>query len=658
MGAAGGYYLLSSSYAFAQEPIAAETETFRVDFLSSEEMESLVTNGARPRDLQDEEKEALIRALGYFSAAINPAPCLDNQTASCLVRLVVGGDDSLFLTGTSRVLQGTAGEYNFVLAQEILARGIPKTYNFTSPKDYAMALSIGQKNYSYASPTLQPAAPWNLQALLVAELTRALGLIALPDREATAGARDTLFGSLVKKETDEWHFLGNTAGTVYGDGNFLPLPMKAAKGDLRNIFLLKSTLLSDSYFINYSAPVEVELAALIDIGYDIELDKHFGRSVYTDGSTVTNGLGFLSSVPFGVGLHVYGSFNTVIQEADLFASGPGAAGVRIDGLSNSLNLESTSEIKAQGPNGVGILVAFGADHTLNIKGTIFGGAEGIKADFGYNLVDDLESLNADGYGKYSLASHYKPQEDLPQELMDYKEPLSGPLVKLLAISGLVQGNNCAIYASTNAHVETIRIHTGARIDGDIISDYDDRGAGTDFATRLILGLVEGSPEEIDKDFQFSITGRILGSGKKPGDLPERLYLGRGQIDLMLLGGVTTIEDSARVEVRSVTLKAGATLEIKPDLALCRPIFLEANAINFEEGSSLKVSFSTSPDFSPADRYITPLLKVTVSSPEAFLNEAKLELDPAAKLEEGELRWFYSDNFYLLVYLKPGARFPG
>jgi hypothetical protein len=196
--------------------------------------------------------------------------------------------------------------------------------------------------------------------------------------------------------------------------------------------------------------------------------------------------------------------------------------------------------------------------------------------------------------------------------------------------------------------------SGASIFGDIISDYDDLGRGTEKATTIYAGGSLEPFDQPDPGFSLTISGRILGSGKKPEDHGSRRYIGRGLIDLILLGGQTTIPDTGRIEVRSVTVNSGAVLEIKPDLANLRPVFVEAGSVVFSEGSVIRVSESTSLKKGRAF-YFTPLLKVTKTGPGEFVNRASIELDPELSLSGGELRWFSSGlDDYLLVYVHQTA----
>jgi hypothetical protein len=655
-----------------EAPRLPRDKLFKVDFLDKSESSWIASKGSKPRDLLDYEKKAVLGALDYFSFLILPVKCPELPDKSCVARLVVGGDDSGSLIGYPRTLQGTQGDYNFVLAQDLLARGIPRSYNEASPRDYALALSLGSGALGVVGSGLGGAEEKALTALIIAEIMRALGLYALP--EPAIGTRNTQFGSLLKKEEGTSSFYGESMGKVYGDGVFRPVPVEIKTAGVSKVFFkLKGSLLSDLGYINRLSPMEAELAALSDLGYELSLKDHFGRSIYTNGSTVTNGQGFLSSAPYGLGLHVYGDYNTIVQEADLSSLGPQGGGVRIEGVGNSLTLSPNSVIKALGSGGVGILLSFGKDHSLLLKGEIRGKEDAIRLDIGSASLLKVPGLPGSPDKLPNFSSFYKAQEEASADLRSAEASLSGPLLRTLVLEGALSGEERALYLSPDAYAESVYIRNGARIQGDIISDYDDLGKGSELSTRLIFGEIDpldpkdpkdqkasppktpGSEKAPEPPFKFSIEGRILGSGKVPGD--GTLYLGRGLIDLEFKSGLISVEDSARLEANKVTLEKDASLLIKPDLSSLRPIFLEANDIDFKDGSKLIVSASTTQGSGGDDRYLTPILKVTALKG-SFNNQSSLELSPESGLTGGSLQWFSGgDDDRLLCYVRPDARYP-
>ena len=163
--------------------------------------------------------------------------------------------------------------------------------------------------------------------------------------------------------------------------------------------LQTSGMMSHRDYSNYTAFMEVELAVMQDLGYDIDREAYFGHSVYADGKTLTNTQGYFarnsegtayvkgkpSQVPLGIGLHIYGSRNTVTQGADILTEGKGATGVRVDGMQNTLVVPKDTKIRADGLRGNGILIAYGRDQVVNQAGTVTANGKsgtGIRFDFG------------------------------------------------------------------------------------------------------------------------------------------------------------------------------------------------------------------------------------------------------------------------------------
>ena len=98
-------------------------------------------------------------------------------------------------------------------------------------------------------------------------------------------------------------------------------------------------MMSHRAYSNYTTFLEVELAVMQDLGYKIDRRAYFGRSVYGNGWTINNTNGYFarnsdgtaylnntySTVPLGVGLHIYGSNNTVTQSANILTRGTGGS---------------------------------------------------------------------------------------------------------------------------------------------------------------------------------------------------------------------------------------------------------------------------------------------------------------------------------------------
>lgn len=124
---------------------------------------------------------------------------------------------------------------------------------------------------------------------------------------------------------------------------------------------------------------EVELAAMIDLGHNsIVLSNFFGRSYYQPNTIDTNINGFNSTASYGVGLHIVSGRNQIIQDNDLIANGRAGAAIRVEGDGNKVTIVNTATpndpttriIRANGEDGVGVLVTHGSATTLINRGTI------------------------------------------------------------------------------------------------------------------------------------------------------------------------------------------------------------------------------------------------------------------------------------------------
>jgi hypothetical protein len=645
-------------------------EVFRLSFLPKGARDPIAGNKPAAREVSGEEMALSLSAAKYWADVIVQRECPGGAQAACAPRVLFVADDDSPVSGRPRILPGISADHNLVLSQTLLAQGVPRAFNYDNPQDYAIAISVGEgPKLTLGAAAETPNGPESrdpspgLYGSLVAAFARGLGLYAPGPQELRSVGRDTQFGQLIQKGQavgEGWAFHGVAAGTVFGDGTFRPVPMGPQAGPAdgagepadRGLFRLRNTLLSGDGFRNYQVPTEVELAALIDLGYDVDLSRAYGRSVYGDGTTVLNGSGFMSSLPHGVGLHVYGSFNTVTQEGDLSASGAGGVGVRIDGRGNSVIISGDCEVKGAGPGGVGILVAYGSGHSVTSLGPVMGGEDAARFDMGAGLPG-IRDGGPQEAGAGPRGSFYRAGPDAAPYEREAQAMLDGPLVRVFTVGGLLQGQKRAFYAAPDSYVEVVSLIAGASVFGDLVSDYDDMGRGSDKATTIYAGGSLGAYDRPDPDFRLTLSGRVLGSGKRPGaDGPGR-HTGRGLIDLVLVGGTTCVPDSGRIEVRGFTVESGAVLEIRPDLANLRPVFLEADGVAFKEGSRIRVSESTSLAKGEA-YYFVPLLKVTDKGG-GFLNLAELELDPGSTLAGGELAWYSpGPGDFLLAYVTRGA----
>ena len=198
-------------------------------------------------------------------------------------------------------------------------------------------------------------------------------------------------------------FVGKNVTDALAEATFFGvsgLPVNSWEGDrFEGSHLQTAGMMSHRPYSNYTAFMEVELAAMQDMGYDIDREAYFGHSVYKDGDVFTNEQGFFarneegtayvegkfSAVPLGIGLHIYGSKNTVTQAADILTNGTGATGVRVDGMQNTVVIPAATSIHADGLQGNGILIAYGRDQVVDQAGTVTANGEdgvGARFDFG------------------------------------------------------------------------------------------------------------------------------------------------------------------------------------------------------------------------------------------------------------------------------------
>jgi uncharacterized protein YhjY with autotransporter beta-barrel domain len=296
---------------------------------------------------------------------------------------------------------------------------------------------------------------------------------------------------------------------------------------------LKNSLMSHQNYRNYTTFMEAELATLQDMGYDIDRRNFFGYSVYGDNQTIVNDHGFsrrdaagtaylpgqYNNATLGLGLHIYGSRNTLLQRADLLTNGPGAAGVRIDGVGNTLTVAPGVRIHADGLNGRALMVAYGKDHKLIQRGDVQAmGQDGIAArfDFGNNLIGN----NTEYRGSY-IRMGFRQVEVSPANLvwtwipLALPDELNGALVERFDVSGRLAGRRAAIYISDKALVNHINLLQGAHLQGDIVSAYNQRDEqGKQRLTRLSFGQAADAQGratgQADNNFAFNYQGNIQG----------------------------------------------------------------------------------------------------------------------------------------------------
>jgi hypothetical protein len=406
---------------------------------------------------------------------------------------------------------------------------------------------------------------------------------------------------------DRWYFNGPTATEVYNDGSgtaLMPLDNDNNPDELgaRAHIGVFGSIMGYGMFQNYPMLIEVELAALKDIGYDLDLKKFFGRSLYTGGTEsnrriVTNEDPFFARSQndylldqpnystYGVGLHVFGDYNDVTQKANILADGVAAAGVRIDGIYNNLRINPSVTVTAKGERGTAVLLAFGTGHNVIHQGTIAAsGLNGVGLRFDFGMTGGSAVVNTGSYTWATDVAYSYYGVNILNDSEQFKQAktilLKGALADTVSVTGSIAGGTgdfgAAIYIGPGAHVSTIDImrpYDGSTptITGDIISDYDI--AAGERTTVLNLGLVSGSDGKSTGDaddlFDLVLTGQILGYDA-PWSSTSSLYqksqadtfLGRGLIDLYVIGGKTTVSND--VWVNKLAIGANGTLIVKDE----------------------------------------------------------------------------------------------
>ena len=265
---------------------------------------------------------------------------------------------------------------------------------------------------------------------------------------------------------------------------------------------LARSMMSHQNYRSYNNFLEAELALLQDIGYKIDRKNFYGKSIYTDNQTFVNWQSFsarengeyvdgYNTATLGVGLHIYGSNNDIIQRGNIFTKGYGGAGIRVDGLKDKITLAKDAEIHADGEYGVGILVAYGKNHELNIDGTItangFNG-HALHFDFGANMMGANTEYRGSFIRYMRLLSEGQPaivkniglneivlfNDDFSFTDLDGGD-LNGALIDNVNISGKLfcnsENGGRAIFIEEESFVKNININAGAEIVGDIVSEW-------------------------------------------------------------------------------------------------------------------------------------------------------------------------------------------
>ena len=376
------------------------------------------------------------------------------------------------------------------------------------------------------------------------------------------------------------YFVGKNVTDALGGATFFgrsALPVNGWESTRFEGSHLQTTgMMSHRKYSNYTSFMEVELAVMQDLGYKIDRKAYFGKSIYGNGGTITNTQGYFarnadgtaylentySAVPLGIGLHIYGSDNTVTQAANIMTRGTGATGVRVDGMGNTLNIPEGTEIHADGYRGNGVLIAYGSGQTVNQSGTVTAsgqGGTGVRFDFGSssNGADDeyrgsyiryKRKVNTDG----TMTATGEGLGNLPLRIESAAvynaapDELNGAMVENYNLSGALVGGENAIYIGKNAFVKNININNGASIRGHIISDWKRFGA-EDCAGSY----------DIDNPLKIQYNG---GSYDYTAYIPDLVTNLNFNADMTYNGNITG-EDNMKLFVNGGTLNYGGNADV-------------------------------------------------------------------------------------------------
>lgn len=392
---------------------------------------------------------------------------------------------------------------------------------------------------------------------------------------------------------------GKTFTGAYGEQvTGLPINMwQGSSPEFSHIELARS-FMSHQAYRSYNNFMEAELALMQDIGYVIDRRNFYGRSIYNDGLTLTNTQGFsarnsegtayvngYNMSTYGVGLHVYGSHNNIIQAGNIYAAGPGVVGIRVDGLNDTITVSKGTEVHGDGAYGAGILTAYGKNHVLNVDGTVTARGENGNAiwlEFGANsLGTNIEYRGSfirykrDTENGAVTKAYNVGLNDFEHSLDDYSitDLQNGDLNDKLVtvnVSGTLAGSGNAIYIGKEAFVDNININEGAQISGNITSNWKnyDADSGITATDSFVTETSTNGNTIYVGGLMLQYDGKLIPYNKYVPDLVTNLNFnanmhydgnitGTDNMKLKVNGG--TLQYGGRADVVSVQVTEGAAL---------------------------------------------------------------------------------------------------
>ncbi|MDR0486593.1 MAG: hypothetical protein LBH29_07740, partial [Elusimicrobiota bacterium] len=366
--------------------------------------------------------------------------------------------------------------------------------------------------------------------------------------------------------------------SVNNPNNVVGLPIRGFEGENSDLshLELRNSMMSHQNWRNWNTFMEAELALLQDIGIPIDRKNFFGRSIYKDNANISvsdnfykrndAGTAYLSGqynlTPWTIGLHIYGTNNTVSMNGEVLQSGDASAGIRIDGWNNKLSIGSSAKIYSNGRDNSALLVSYGKEHNIILRGQLTSmGAGGIGArfDFGDNVLGDMYEYRGSYMRRrasFDPDASVNPYWNPFSWDMDALLPeLEGALVSKFDITGTLKGNKAALYIARNAFVKEINVMRGAELEGEIISDWSPTfnfSAVDDifnyvqyYSGYIIIGgnvyLNPGNLEDLKTKLTFGYLPNTSGEKTNSADSAFNLtYNGdisaKGYIDIEIAGG--------------------------------------------------------------------------------------------------------------------------
>lgn len=361
--------------------------------------------------------------------------------------------------------------------------------------------------------------------------------------------------------------------------------------------------------IRNSAFLDIELAAFEDMGYTLRRNEAYGATFYQksnyDPSLIyVSGDDWTSALSYAVGVHLRTDDLIYVQIHDITTSGTAAGGIRIDGVGNTLWINPTAEIEADGDRGTGVLVSYGSDNVIVHRGSI-------RADGNYGYGIQFEASRGDLCSIYENPYDQKIYDpSILENTVDALRDLDGPLVSQFHITGSISGKSRSISIGRDAFVEEIHVMAGASLQGDIVSEYigtpcreatlmtfgyrpsvdcieiggttenpdgsddgSDTGSGGEPATDNGINVLADADGDTSSD---DGTGNGDGSGEstsigggvatRSADADFRFTFsgavrGKTNIDMHTVGGVTTFTGS-QVQFRNGTIGSESTLVVE------------------------------------------------------------------------------------------------